>query len=108
MGTLQIDILGTSFAIQAKEDTPYLEKLLAYYTQIALEVEETSHINDSVKIALLSGIMLCDELQKERIKSAELTKLLQKSDNSTRDTQEKNEAERITLNMIQKIDRLLQ
>lgn len=109
MGTLQINILGTSFAIEAKEDSRYLEHLLAYYTQIASEIEKSSQINDPVKIALLSGIMLCDELHKERSKSDGLNKLLNSPDESSHKSEnELHEAERLTLKMIQNIDRLLQ
>ena len=39
MGLLQINVLGSSFAIQAKEDDEYLKKLLSYYKQIIAEID---------------------------------------------------------------------
>ena len=71
MGTLQIDILGTSFAIQAKEDTAYLENLLAYYKQVSEQIEKNTGLSDPIKQAILTGIMLCDELYKEKKKNSE-------------------------------------
>ena len=39
MGKLKIDMLGTSFTIQANEDNQYLEKLLGYYKRITDDVK---------------------------------------------------------------------
>ena len=52
MGTLQIDILGTSFAIQAKEDSAYLENLLAYYKQVSQKIEKDTGLTDPIKQAI--------------------------------------------------------
>jgi cell division protein ZapA len=95
-GTLQIDILGTSFSVQAEEDTSYLEMLLGYYCRVIKQVESGSSVKDSLKTAILAGIMLCDELYKEK----------QKNDNSGI-TRELSEAERLTLKMIAAIDEAL-
>ena len=71
MGTLQINTLGTSFEIQAKEDDAYLKNLLSYFNQISNQIEATTELKDPLKIAILSGIMICDELYKEKKKNAE-------------------------------------
>ena len=47
MGLLQINVLGSSFAIQAKEDDEYLKKLLSYYKQIIAEIEKSDNLNDT-------------------------------------------------------------
>ena len=99
MGTLQIDILGTSFAIQAKEDTAYLENLLAYYKQVSEQIEKNTGLTDPIKQAILTGIMLCDELYKEKKKNAEV---LGKPTND-----DLFEAEKLTLQMIEKISTVL-
>ncbi len=67
-GKLQIDILGTSCAIQAEEDSAYLEFLLGYYRKIIKQIENSDSVKDPLKIAVLAGIMLCDELYKEKKK----------------------------------------
>ena len=40
MGTLQINILGTSFTIKADEDSEYLNKLLRYYKGVTDTIEK--------------------------------------------------------------------
>ncbi len=66
MGRLKIDMLGTSFTIQANEDNQYLEKLLGYYKRITDDVKNIDSIKSSLQVAILSGIMICDELYKEK------------------------------------------
>lgn len=95
MGTLQIHLLGTSFAIQAEESNEYLETLLAYYRQTVEQVQNTAG-SDQLKTAILAGIMLCDELYKE--KTANKQKL---------PSEDLNELEKITLNLIKKIDKVI-
>lgn len=97
MGTLQINTLGTSFEIQAKEDEAYLKNLLSYFNQVSNQIEASTELKDPIKIAVLSGIMICDELYKEKKKNAE--KIDKKEDLF--------EAERLTLQMIEKITRVL-
>ena len=99
MGTLQIDILGTSFAIQAKEDSAYLENLLAYYKQVSEQIEKNTGLTDPIKQAILTGIMLCDELYKEKKKNSETL--------GKPTTDDLFEAEKLTLKMIEKIDTVL-
>ncbi len=97
MGTLQINTLGTSFEITAKEDDVYLKNLLSYFNQVSSQIEATTELKDPVKIAILSGIMICDELYKEKKKNA---------DNIDK-KEDLFEAERLTLQMIEKITRVL-
>lgn len=97
MGTLQINTLGTSFEIQAKEDDAYLKNLLSYFKKISGQIEASTELRDPLKIAILSGIMICDELYKEKKKNAE--NIDKKEDLF--------EAERLTLQMIEKITRVL-
>jgi cell division protein ZapA (FtsZ GTPase activity inhibitor) len=99
VGTLKIDILGTSFAINANEDDAYLTKLLSYYTRISDEIGKSSNLKDPVQIAILSGIMICDELYKEKSLNARFSK----EHGSDSDA----EAERLTEEMIKKIDQAL-
>lgn len=100
MGTLQIDILGTSFTITAKEDTEYLQKLLAYYSQVAKQIETTEITQDNIQTAILTGIMLCDELYKEKYRLHKIKKQV--------NTEALAEAEKITLKMMGNIDKVLE
>ena len=100
MGSLQIDLLGSSFAIKANEESAYLEKLLGYYKGITEEVKKTGGLTKPVEIAIMSGITLVDELYKEKSKNAKLL-------NGTNYADEE-EAERLTLRMIDRIDKALE
>ncbi|MBQ5998625.1 MAG: cell division protein ZapA [Treponema sp.] len=100
MGNLQIDILGTSFAIKANEDSEYLNKLLGYYKRIVDQLEKSGSLKTPLQISILSGIMLCDELYKEKGRNVKFQSALEK--NSTDE-----EADRITKNLIEKIDQVL-
>lgn len=98
MGTLQIDTLGTSFALQANEDEEYLNKLMNYYKKIVTQVELESGLKDPLKTAIIAGIMICDELCKEKQK-------LQYT-NQTINRQDLEEAEKITLRMIENLKKV--
>lgn len=101
MGTLKIDTLGTNFTIQAKEDSEYLENLFSYYKQMIKQVEESAKLNEPLKISILAGIMLCDELYKEKCKNHN------NQDYDAINHFELSEAEKITLEMINNIDKVL-
>lgn len=66
-------MLGTSFSAQAAEDDNYLQKLLFYYKQVTESVEHSAGISDPLKISILSGIALVDELYKEKQRYAALS-----------------------------------
>ncbi|MCR5494191.1 MAG: cell division protein ZapA [Treponema sp.] len=100
MGNLQIDILGTSFAIKANEDSEYLNKLLGYYKRIVNQLEESGSLHSPLQISILTGIMLCDELYKEKGRKVKFQTALEK--NSTDE-----EADKITKSLIDKIDQVL-
>ena len=74
MGTLQIDILGTTFTINAKEDSDYLNQLLIYYKQILKQIDLYAETQEPIQTAILAGIMLCDELYKEKLNLLKLKK----------------------------------
>lgn len=103
MGKIQINILGASFSAQAAEDDAYLEKLLSYYAQITNSIKTSSGASDPLKVSILAGIALVDELYKEKEKNAILTKSSAK-DTLTLDDDKILE---ITQNMINKLDEAL-
>jgi mannose-6-phosphate isomerase len=61
---LHLDILGISFSITADEDPAYLEHLLDIYRKTTGDIAESTGLKDSLKIAILTGFLLCDELEK--------------------------------------------
>ncbi|MDR2136068.1 MAG: mannose-6-phosphate isomerase, class I [Treponema sp.] len=64
--TLRFDVLGTSFSISADEDGPYLEQLLGEYYRRLQDTQESTGLKDPLKIAILTGYLLCDDLRKLR------------------------------------------
>lgn len=100
MGNLQIDVLGTSFTIKSNEDSAYLNKLLGYYKGIVRQIEEKGGLSDPIQISALAGITLCDELYKEKSNKIKIQ-------NAIHNNQAKNEAEKRTLAMIEKIESVL-
>lgn len=99
MGFLQINTLGTSFTINAKEEPDYLKKLLDYFNQTVQMVEQTTTTQEPIQTAILTGIMLCDELYKEKLRLLKIKKQI--------DAESLQEVERITAKIIESIDKAL-
>lgn len=68
MAVIQINVLGTSFALKADEDLPYLEKIRDYYKHVSDEIQRSDGITDQKQTAVLAGILIADELFKEKQK----------------------------------------
>lgn len=108
MGALQIDVFNSPFVIQVNEDDEYLQKLLWYYKKIIERIERNGALKNPVQISALAGIMLCDELYKEKSK-AQLTKTDGTESTSVPvDSEESKEAERLAKMMIDRIDKALE
>ena len=109
MGKLQINLLGTSFTIQANEDEEHLKKLLGYYSRIVDDVSKIDSIKTPLQTSILAGIMLCDEVYKEKSTVVEMqknqTQIEQNQDARTEEQIE--ELERRTIAMINKINKVL-
>ena len=99
MGKIHVDILGTPFSAQAAEDDEYLVKLTSYYKAITDSIRNSAGISDPLKISILAGITLVDELYNEKQKSIKLSKELSTDDDK--------KAEQIAMSMIEKINGVL-
>ncbi len=93
-GHVQIHLLGTSFTIQADEDPAYLSRVVEYLEKKVREIESSVSIKDPLRLAILTGILLADELFKER------------GGRGSADP-DSAEAERMTREIIERIDRSL-
>lgn len=107
MAVVQINILGTSFALSAEEDLPYLEKIRDYYKNICDEIQKNDGIQDQKKAAVLAGILIADELFKEKQKALEDKDAAQKNSDGY-DPLADMEADRLTKKMIEKINKALE
>ena len=64
---LLINVLGTSFSITAGEDPDYLNEVLAQYHVAIANTQGISGMKDPLKVAILTGFLLCDEINKIKL-----------------------------------------
>ena len=96
---LCLDILGTSFTITADEDESYLQRVLAQYRTAVENTQSISGINEPLNVAILTGFLLCDEVNKTRQQLEE--EFSKKPDSEEREAQER------TLRLIANLDNAL-
>ncbi len=78
--------------IKTDEDPAYISRILKYLKLKSEDVENSMSIKDPLKVAILSGFLIADELFKARSES---------------DSAENREVERLTLQIIDRIDKSL-
>jgi cell division protein ZapA (FtsZ GTPase activity inhibitor) len=61
---LRIHLLGTSFTIKTNEDPEYFHSLVRYVEKKQEEVKRSTGVTDPLRIAVLSSILITDELYK--------------------------------------------
>jgi mannose-6-phosphate isomerase len=89
---LHIDVLGTSITISADEDREYLEALLETYKKYVESTRISSGLKDPLKIAVLTGFLLCEEVRKASGKTG---------------GEEEKAVENLTLDIISRLDEAL-
>ena len=65
---VQVTILGTSFAVKTDEDPEYLHNLISYLAEKVKEIEQSVVSKDPLRVSILAGMLIADELFKEREK----------------------------------------
>mgnify|MGYP006310964687 CR=1 FL=1 len=95
---VHISLLGTSFTVQADEDPEYVTRLVKYLENKTEEVERTISVKDPLRISILTGLMIADELFKEK----------QKDSSPDYDTTDDAEMTKLTREMIERLDRSLE
>ena len=63
---LKIDVLGTSFVIKSNENRKYLESIVSFYKLKINEARTTLPTNDPLKLSILTGLNIVDELFKQK------------------------------------------
>lgn len=101
MGKLSINLLETSFTIQANEETEYLEKLLSHYSKIIEDVQQIQSVKTPLQTSILAGIMLCDELYKSQTSKGKNQSSPIDNDYNSKKVQD------ITNKLIEKINKVL-
>jgi cell division protein ZapA (FtsZ GTPase activity inhibitor) len=106
---LAIELLGTSFSITAEEDSAYLENILTKYRQSLRSIQDSTGLRDPLKLAILTGFLLCDQIQRIYLREAPEAEPQGRGAEEPETAQEKErEAERITLDLIARIDAILE
>jgi hypothetical protein len=93
-------MLGVSFAITADADQSYLDGLLEKFRAFVDQTRVNTGLEDPLKLAILSGFLLCDEAEKLK-NFAAAPQMLPVS------VHDAEEAEKLTLKLISLIDREL-
>jgi cell division protein ZapA (FtsZ GTPase activity inhibitor) len=96
---LVINALGTSFSITASEDPAYLDEVLAQYQVAVANTQGISGMKDPLKVAILTGFLLCDEINKIKLQVEQ-----EQAKTHQQQTIEVQELNRIMENIIARID----
>ncbi|MCK4541458.1 MAG: cell division protein ZapA [Spirochaetales bacterium] len=89
---VRIQMLGTSFTIQTDEDSVYLSRILDYVHDRITEVEGSMAVKDPLKVAILTAILITDDLFRQKAPSG----------------QDEEEIKRITRSIMDRIENSLQ
>ena len=108
MGSLQIDVFNPPFVIQVNEDDEYLQKLLGYYKKIIERIQRNGALKNPLQVSSLAGIMLCDELYKEKSKTQLSRGEAGENQGIFFDSEEGEKVEQLTKMMIEKIEKALE
>jgi cell division protein ZapA (FtsZ GTPase activity inhibitor) len=63
---LKVTILGVSLTLQSKENSHYLNKVVNYFLKRIKEAQQDTTICDPLKISIMAGLNIADELMKEK------------------------------------------
>ncbi len=92
----KIRLLGSSFSLKIDEDPAYFDKIIHYIEEKFSKIETGMAVRDPLRIAILSCILISDELFKERIKNP-----------GSLSDKDADEVEKMTLEIIKLIDRTI-
>ena len=93
----KINLLGSSFSLKIDEDPEYFKKIIEQIELKFSQIEKGMHIKDPLRIALLSCILLQDDLLKAKDNKMQI-----------QDKGDAAKAEQITLKIISLIDRIIE
>jgi cell division protein ZapA (FtsZ GTPase activity inhibitor) len=98
---LLINVLGASFSITAGEDPAYLDEVLAQYQVAVANTQGISGMKDPLKVAILTGFLLCDEINKIKQQIEE-----ERSKADVQRTAEVQELNHIMRNIMARVDKM--
>lgn len=72
---IRVHLLGTSFSIRTNEDPEYFNTLLKYVESKYEDIRKNMAVHDPLRIAIISSILVSDELFKKSEDSSQLETL---------------------------------
>jgi cell division protein ZapA (FtsZ GTPase activity inhibitor) len=93
----KINLLGSSFSLKVDEDPEYFKKVINHIEKMFSNIEIDMNIKDPLRIAILSCILLTDDLLKEKDKKAQAVNY-----------KDADEVEQMTMKIISLIDKTIQ
>lgn len=100
----EIEILGESFVLKVEEGPEYIESVLKAYEGWLDHVKEMTGIEDSFRLAILTGFILVDELQSAKQGLKDIKENVPPGMNKIQAM----ESGRLALEMIRDLDRSLE
>ncbi|MCL2126850.1 MAG: cell division protein ZapA [Treponema sp.] len=100
---LLIQVLGASISITAGEDPAFLDEVLAQYQLAIANTQGISQMKDPLKIAILTGFLLCGEINKLKMQYEE-----EHASAESQQAGEVREIDRIARDLIARIDRVIE
>jgi len=97
---LSLDILGASFTITVDADGEYLKNVMEQFRTAIANTQNISGISEPLNVAILTGFLLCDEINKLKLQ------LEEKKENDEVGWEEQ-EVEDRTLRIISKLEQAL-
>jgi|GEM_PF-4462606 len=67
--TLHINVLGAGFTITTDKDPEYLNEVLEQYKLAISNTQGISGMKDPIKVAILTGFLLCDEINEQKLQA---------------------------------------
>jgi cell division protein ZapA len=75
---LTVRIYGTEYLIRGQADVNYMQSVAEYVNNKMLEIDHTSRVDSSLKVAILATLNIADELFRERGEKEQLRTELEK------------------------------
>lgn len=107
---VNIDLLGTSFAVQTDESVEYIEAIVAELRRRLEGLRASTRVQDPLKLSIIAGITLLDELSrsKEGFGPQAKSDAPMRADRPLAEGQGLDELERVAARLIADLDRSLE
>lgn len=75
---LKVSIYGTEYPIKGATDTEYIRQVAEYVDSKMRDIDQSTSVKSSLKVAILAAINIADELFREREEKRDLVQRFEK------------------------------